>query len=259
MTPDVASAILNVDLHAGSEQIVAAYKLRARMTHPDRFAGSPPGVIKAAHTEFIRVTEARDVLLAASQSGSRPAPPPPTAPQPAPQPRASPSPEKEKEPTHPDPEPAYAASPQFQQKESGGLAGYLGVTSRVLLLVVGLLVLGGIAILVVVSGLPRLGASDSFQGVDAPRLTNIEWSGTDSDGDLTSFVFNDDGTVDFSLGEDEYADPADTWSLDTDNHLTIDILFSDGTYTYEGVYDDSMNTIDLAGSSDEATDRKSVV
>ena len=79
MTPETAAAILNVPVTASRDEILSAYTRRARMTHPDRFAGAPDADVKAATAEFIRVTEARDTLLVtvptAEPEPERPAPP----------------------------------------------------------------------------------------------------------------------------------------------------------------------------------------
>lgn len=64
VTPDAAAAILGVPVSASRREIVAGYLVRARMTHPDRFADAPAGDIAAASSEFMRVTLARDVLCA---------------------------------------------------------------------------------------------------------------------------------------------------------------------------------------------------
>ena len=55
MTPDAAAALLGVALDATDEQVESAYRARARESHPDRASGDA--------TTFMRVTEARDVLL----------------------------------------------------------------------------------------------------------------------------------------------------------------------------------------------------
>lgn len=69
MTPEAAAAILNVSSTASRAEVDAAFRLRARMSHPDRFAGASAGDIQAATAEFVRVGRARDVL-----HGVRPAP-----------------------------------------------------------------------------------------------------------------------------------------------------------------------------------------
>lgn len=74
MTPEVAAAILNVPVDADRETITRAYNLRARMTHPDRFAGASERDLKAATAEFVRVTEARDVLQRPRASQERTSP-----------------------------------------------------------------------------------------------------------------------------------------------------------------------------------------
>lgn len=62
MNHDVAAAILNVDADADAETIRSAFKLRARMWHPDRFVGRTERERSEAATEFIRVTEAFELL-----------------------------------------------------------------------------------------------------------------------------------------------------------------------------------------------------
>jgi hypothetical protein len=64
LSPEVAAAILNVSVTASRSEIDTAFKLRARMSHPDRFAGAPASDIRAATAEFVRVTHARDSLYA---------------------------------------------------------------------------------------------------------------------------------------------------------------------------------------------------
>ncbi|TFD60918.1 hypothetical protein E3T39_07345 [Cryobacterium suzukii] len=62
MTPDTAAAILNISTSSPRTEIDKAFRLRSRMSHPDRFAGAPAADIRAATAEFVRVTEARNVL-----------------------------------------------------------------------------------------------------------------------------------------------------------------------------------------------------
>lgn len=72
MTPDEAAALLGVTLHASPAEIDAAYKRRARTSHPDQFVGADAAQKRAASDEFIRVTEARGILLRfAAERGSR--------------------------------------------------------------------------------------------------------------------------------------------------------------------------------------------
>lgn len=63
MDPDTAAAILNVDRDADDDTIRAAFKLRSRMWHPDRFASGTERERTEAATEFVRVTTASEVLL----------------------------------------------------------------------------------------------------------------------------------------------------------------------------------------------------
>ncbi|SDO27441.1 hypothetical protein SAMN05216368_1148 [Cryobacterium flavum] len=63
MTPEAAAAILNVDVFASKAEVEKAFKRGARLSHPDRFAGGSPDQLKAASVEFIRIAEAKAVLL----------------------------------------------------------------------------------------------------------------------------------------------------------------------------------------------------
>lgn len=68
MSPETARAILNLSPGATREDIRRAFRLRSRMTHPDRFSGAPPADIAAATAEFIRIGQARDVLWAGASA-----------------------------------------------------------------------------------------------------------------------------------------------------------------------------------------------
>ena len=58
-----AAVLLGVRVDAVPAEIERAFKQRARMSHPDRFTGALPTETRAAATEFIRITEARNLLL----------------------------------------------------------------------------------------------------------------------------------------------------------------------------------------------------
>ncbi|WP_204772984.1 J domain-containing protein [Leifsonia flava] len=62
MTPERAAAILGVSPTATPTEIRAAYNARARLAHPDRFAGGTPKQQTDAAARFIRLTEAYEVL-----------------------------------------------------------------------------------------------------------------------------------------------------------------------------------------------------
>lgn len=55
--------MLGVSVDATPTEIERAFKQRARVSHPDRFTGASPAESRAAAAEFIRVTEARNLLL----------------------------------------------------------------------------------------------------------------------------------------------------------------------------------------------------
>ena len=63
MTPAEAAAHLGVSLDASAREVQAAYRRLARDVHPDRQSGASMRDAAASAT-FIRVTQARDVLIA---------------------------------------------------------------------------------------------------------------------------------------------------------------------------------------------------
>jgi hypothetical protein len=65
MSPAEAATVLGVAVGCTPAEVVAAFKRRARQTHPDRFAGASAEELASAAAEFTRITAARDVLLAA--------------------------------------------------------------------------------------------------------------------------------------------------------------------------------------------------
>jgi curved DNA-binding protein CbpA len=69
MTPEAAAAILGVDISASKQEVDAAWRRRARMTHPDRFAGASRTDLEAATAEFIRVGLAQEALHASRTRG----------------------------------------------------------------------------------------------------------------------------------------------------------------------------------------------
>lgn len=64
MTPEEAAAVLGVTVASTEEEVKASFRRRARLTHPDRFAGATQRDLDDASAEFVRVGAARDVLLA---------------------------------------------------------------------------------------------------------------------------------------------------------------------------------------------------
>ena len=63
MTPDEASGVLGVAVGATTAEIEAAYLRMARQTHPDRLGAAEQQQLAAAAAEFVRVSDARLVLL----------------------------------------------------------------------------------------------------------------------------------------------------------------------------------------------------
>jgi curved DNA-binding protein CbpA len=94
MTPEAAAAILGVDISASKQEVDAAWRRRARMTHPDRFAGASRADLEAATAEFIRVGLAQEALHASRTRGktqtSQPTNPNFSGARSAPKPAASP-------------------------------------------------------------------------------------------------------------------------------------------------------------------------
>ncbi|MEL4319417.1 J domain-containing protein [Leifsonia sp. YIM 134122] len=74
MTPERAAAILGVSPTATPTEIRAAYNARARLAHPDRFAGGTPKQQTDAAAHFIRLTEAYEVLRLYGYGGGGPGP-----------------------------------------------------------------------------------------------------------------------------------------------------------------------------------------
>jgi hypothetical protein len=79
VTPDAAAAELGVSVDATAADIQRAYKARARDSHPDRFAGADSHVARRAADDFIRITAARDTLLATRRATERVHPSRPSA------------------------------------------------------------------------------------------------------------------------------------------------------------------------------------
>lgn len=63
MTGAEAAIVLGVSAEATPEEIERAFKQCARMSHPDRFTQATPDKSRAAAAEFIRISDARNLLL----------------------------------------------------------------------------------------------------------------------------------------------------------------------------------------------------
>jgi len=94
-----------------------------------------------------------------------------------------------------------------------------------------------------------LGGGSSTTGV---QLAGTSWSGTDSDGDATTFDFDADGTVGVTYNENSYDDPGDTWSL-SGSTVTISVFINadTGTAVYTG--DVAGTTMDLSAVTDDGS------
>lgn len=72
MTPEEAAAVLGVKADSDMVDIDLAYRRRARLSHPDRFAGAPQTDVRDATAEFVRIGIARDVLRKAGRDRNNP-------------------------------------------------------------------------------------------------------------------------------------------------------------------------------------------
>ena len=78
VTPEAAAQILGIPLSSTRDAIAAAYRRRARATHPDRRDDVTASGVRAAGREFVLATEAKDVLWEyADTARDRDAPPEP--------------------------------------------------------------------------------------------------------------------------------------------------------------------------------------
>ena len=110
-----------------------------------------------------------------------------------------------------------------------------------------------VALIFALSGCSLLGGGTSSPGTTDPAetvdLNDTYWSGTDSVGDFTRFLFQSDGTVGVTYNENEYDDPGDTWSIDGTKVTVIVFINADvGSATYVG----SVNgdTMDLSATQE---------
>jgi hypothetical protein len=72
MTSSEAAEILRVSTNASPADIERAYRIRARLSHPDLLAGAPPREVAAAAAEFGRITQARELLIHAAERRDSP-------------------------------------------------------------------------------------------------------------------------------------------------------------------------------------------
>ncbi len=77
-------------------------------------------------------------------------------------------------------------------------------------------------------------------------LVGTTWSGTDSDGDVWVFDFQEDGTVGLSFGGSSFDDPSDVWKVEGDT-LAITVQFDEGEAVLAGGYEEGTTSIDLDG------------
>jgi hypothetical protein len=91
------------------------------------------------------------------------------------------------------------------------------------------------ALLFALSGCSLLGIGGGNTSTGDVNLVDTSWSGTDSDGDATTFVFQGDGTVAVTYNDSSYDDPTDTWSIDG-TAVTITVFLDDtrGNAIYTG-------------------------
>lgn len=82
MTPDEAASVLGVAAGSPAADIEAAYVRMARQTHPDRLGGADAEQLAAASAAFVRVSDARLVLLQVRSQALASAAVPPRSPWP---------------------------------------------------------------------------------------------------------------------------------------------------------------------------------
>ncbi|MBX3311871.1 MAG: J domain-containing protein [Microbacteriaceae bacterium] len=71
LTTDQAFTLFGLDSSATREELDEVFKIKSRMTHPDRFAGSPESEIKMATKEFQRLNAAYALLTQFLDSGQK--------------------------------------------------------------------------------------------------------------------------------------------------------------------------------------------
>jgi hypothetical protein len=90
-------------------------------------------------------------------------------------------------------------------------------------------------LLLALSGCSLLGIGGGNTATTDVDLVDTSWSGTDSVGDDTTFVFQSDGTVAVTYNDSSYDDPSDTWSVDgTAVTVTVFIDTDRGNAIYTG-------------------------
>lgn len=85
-------------------------------------------------------------------------------------------------------------------------------------------------------------------GVVDPAGTT--WTGTDSAGDATTFLLDEDGSVDVTYGAGSFDEPTDSWSV-TDGVLALDIHIdaANGRIEYSCSYDPAAQSIAATGTT----------
>lgn len=255
MTPEAAAAILDVEVDAAADRVRSAYKLKSRMTHPDRFPGAQATDLAHAQAEFIRIGVARDVLLDLRRPQSQPAAPKPWPAQPTPSsdsfgqagrtpssdgtgarrppPKPDSTDQTTSDPRHGRPNTTTPESPPHVNgaKRATWIIGLWWWSLPVAVIILGFI------IATVVDSLNTAGSET--------ELVGTSWTGTDSEGTETTFDFFDDNRVDVTFAGTSYEDPQDSWHLLADGELVISVVFDTGTAIYRGDYLDYYTPIDL--------------
>lgn len=82
--------------------------------------------------------------------------------------------------------------------------------------------------------------------ITADDLNDTTWTGTDSQGTVTTFVFHEGGSTAVTFGDNPYDDPADTWTLDGSSlEISIKNVEGVGDATYTGEVTSATDPIDL--------------
>lgn len=120
----------------------------------------------------------------------------------------------------------FAARAYDLAMKTSRLASIVAISASLLLVLSGCFLLPGAS---------NTGGSTTGGTTDTVDISDTYWSGTDSVGDFTRFLFQSDGTVAVTYNENEYDDPTDTWSIDgTAVTVTVFLDAERGNAIYTG-------------------------
>lgn len=106
---------------------------------------------------------------------------------------------------------------------------------------------------------PNPAPTTQAPSITADDLNDTSWSGTDSQGTVTTFTFHAGGSTAVSFSGNAYDDPGDTWELDGST-LTVTIynVESVGDATYTGTVTDAAGPIDLNLSFSDVDETRTI-